>query len=546
MPARADILAGLAIAGLLLPEAVAYAGLAGLPPQAGVVALFTGLLTYALLGTSRFAIVSATSSSAVVLLAVTSELAGHDMALRLTLAAALVLLCGALFLAAGLARLGGVASFIATPVLRGFSLGLALIIVTGQLLHMLALAPAGHDMAGMLRTLASQWRQGHPPSLLTGLGALLMLRLLQRRSGVPGSLIVILLGIMLGLSGLTSRLGIPEVGSFSLALPQPTLPVLPTDLWLHLGQLALALTLILYAESYGSISTFALRHGERTSANRDLMALGAANLLSGLLQGTPVGAGYSATAANEAAGARSRQAGLMAAAVLLALVLTLLPLISHLPRAVLAAIVIHAVSHSLSLTPLRTYFRWHRDRGIVLTAIAAVLVLGIVNGLLTAIALSLALLLRQLSVPRLSWLGRLGSSHDFVDISRHADARPPAGIAIVRPELPLFFANVNTVLTSIQDHLANERAMHTLVLSLEESADLDGSSLEALAGFAASLRRQGVRLVLARVKDRVRDLLVRADEPALADVVMGWSVDDAVSAALAGLAAPEGSAAEGV
>ena len=525
---RADFIAGLSLAGLLLPEAVAYAGLAGLPPQAGVIALFAGLLCYAVLGTSRFAIVSATPSSAAVLLAATSELAGHDVQLRLTLSAALILLCGALFITAWLARLGGIANFIAKPVLRGFAFGLAITIVIKQLPHILGVMPSSSSLFQAGTELLRHWRDWNPASLLTGFGALILLQWLKRRPHLPGALLVIALGIALNLSGLMAAYGVPEVGAFNLALAMPSLPVMSREQWLPLSGLAFALTLIVYAESYGSITTFALRHGDRAAPNRDLLALGAANLISGLLHGMPVGAGYSATSANEAAGAKSRLAGLVAAAMILLLVATLLPLIAHTPQPMLAAIVIHAVGHTLSLATLRPYFRWHRDRQIVLAAIVAVLALGVVNGLLTAIALSLVLLLHRLSEPRLSWLGRLDNGHDFVDIVRHPDAVMPPGLLIVRPDLPLFFANADGIFAEIRARLAEDHGTHTLVLSLEESDDLDSSSLEALADFAAFVKRSGRRLLLARVKDRVRDLLANARLPALQSVAEVWSVDDAV------------------
>lgn len=527
---RGDIIAGLSLAGLLLPEAVAYAGLAGLPPQAGIIALFAGLLCYAAMGTSRFAIVSATSSSAAVLLAATSQLAGGDSALRLMLSTGLILLCGLLFAAAGLARLGGIASFIAKPVLRGFAFGLALTIVLKQLPHVMGVSLHTDGLPALIGSLLqAPW---NPGSVMLGAGALLVLKLLRRHPQVPAALLVIVAGIGLSLTGVLADSHIPEVGAFSLRLAPPGVPALTLETWFSLGELAFALTLILYAESYGSITTYALRHGDRSAPNRDLLALGLANLVSGLMHGMPVGAGYSATSANEAAGARSRLAGLGAAVVVLLMLLALLPLIAHTPQPILAAIVIHAVSHTLDPATLRPYFRWRRDRLIALTAIAAVLTLGVVNGLLASIALSLVLLLHGLSAPQLSWLGRLGDSHDFVDTERHPEAMVPPVLLIARPELPLFFANAEGIFAEIRTRVEGSPLARTLVLSLEESADLDGSSLEALSDFAAWLQKGGRRLVLARVKDRLRDLIHEAGLPSLASVTQAWSVDDAVREAL--------------
>jgi len=532
-PARraglADLVAGLSIAGLLLPEAVAYAGLAGLPPQAGVVALFAGLSVYALLGTSRFAIVSATSSSAAVLFAATTSIAGDDLATRMALGAGIVLMAGLFFVVAAIARLGAVSSLIAKPVLRGFALGLALTIVLRQLPKVLAVQSA-HDAFFLLAAdLAMDWRQWNLPGAAMALVALALLRGLARWRAVPAALLVIAAGIALDAGGWCQAWGVAAVGPMTLDFSHPGVPPLDRSQWLRLGELAFAVALILYAESYGSIRTFALRHGDNVSLNRDLLALGVANLASSLFQGMPVGAGYSATSANESAGARSRAAGAIAGVVVLLAVLTLLPWIAHTPEPLLAAIVIHAVAHSLNPAALRPYFQWRRDRLISIVAIAAVLLLGVLDGLLAAIGVSLLLLLQGFSRTTVSWLGRLGLSHDYVDAARHPEATVPPGVLIARPEVPLFFGNAEAVFASIRSRIDGAGPLQRFVLSLEESPDLDATSIEALCDFAAFVRARGAELALARVKDGVRDLLARVHSPDLpAAVYASWSVDDAV------------------
>jgi MFS superfamily sulfate permease-like transporter len=529
LPALADWGAGLSIAGLLLPEAVAYSGIAGLPPQAGVIALFAGLLAYGLLGTSRFAIVSATSSSAAVLLAATASMAGTSPQQRMLLAVGIVLLTGLFFVVAGLARLGAVSNFIAKPVLRGFALGLALTIVVKQIPHAVAFQPVHGDLPRFAWELVSGWRHWNAAGLAMAVAALLLMRALARWRGLPAALLVIAAGIALDASGWCARWGIAAVGPIRLDFSYPGIPSLSRAEWLRLGELAFAMALILYAESYGSIRTFALRHGDRVDANRDLMALGAANLLSGVFHGMPVGAGYSATSANEVAGAQSRAAGLVACAVVGLAVWLLLPWIESTPEPLLAAIVIHAVGHTLNPAALRPYFAWRRDRLIVVLAFVAVLALGVLDGLLLAIAASLLMLLQTLSRSHVSWLGRLADTHDFVDVARHPDAVVPAGLLIARPEAPLFFGNADPVFAAIRERLRTLGSPTGVVLSLEDSADLDATSVEALCDFAVRLHQDGVPLVLARVKDPVRDLLARVASPALPPACYaGWSVDDAV------------------
>ncbi len=323
-----DLLAGLSIAGLLLPEAVAYSGIAGLPPQAGVMGLFAGLAAYGLLGRSRFAIVSATSSSAAVLGAATASLAGGDPALRLQLAWAMTLVTGGLFIVAGLARLGNITDFIAKPVLRGFTFGLSLVIALKQFADMLGLHEVPTALPLALLDIGAHRHAWNFAGLAVGIGALLLLKLLARVPKLPAGLLVIAVGVAashwLGLG----RLGVALVGTIHLTLDRPALARLTEAEWLKVAELGVALLLILYCESYGAIRTFALKHGDAMSANRDLVALGAANVAAALLHGTPVGAGYSGTSANEAAGAGSRLAGGVAAGVLLLLIAAVLPAIA--------------------------------------------------------------------------------------------------------------------------------------------------------------------------------------------------------------------------
>ena len=524
-----DLLAGLAIAGLLLPEAVAYSGIANLPPQAGVVALVVGLLCYGLLGRSRFAIVSATSSSAAVLAAGTLAMAGTDTTSRIALAAAMVVLTGGCFLIAGAARLGGLSHLIARPVLRGYVFGLATVIAVKQLPHLLGLIVQAHDFAPLMLELLQRIGAWHPVSVCVGVVGLLLLFACERLRRIPGSLLVIVLGV--ALSDWLARHGVALIGHIDLA-PSWTMPHWPSaDQWLPSIELAAALLLILYAESYTSIRSYALKHGDRMDPNRDLLVFGIANLLSGLLQGMPVGAGYSGTSANEAAGARSRLSGLVAAIAVIALVVLLLQWIERIPQPVLAAIVIHAVSKSWRLSSFTPYLRWKRDRLLAFIAVAAVLALGILNGLLFAIAVSLILLLRQLSLPRISVLGRLAGSHDFVAITQHPEATEVDGELILRPEEPLFFVNAEATFVLARQQVRERPGLHSVILSLEQSPDLDGTALESLSDFANWLQAHDIDLHVARLKDDVRALLLRAALPQLPEARLNyWSVEDAVSA----------------
>jgi len=529
-----DLLAGLSIAGLLLPEAVAYSSIAAVAPQAGVIALFAGLLCYGLFGTSRFAIVSATSSSAAVLAAATATLANGDPQLRSTLAIGLVLMTGALFLLAGLFKLGSVTSFIAKPVLRGFAFGLALTIILKQVASVVGVHLSDGNLVRFLPQLLEQMPQWNGVAAGVAAVALALLVLFARFRRLPGGLLVVVISIVASQWLNLPAYGVKLIGVIDLNLEVPRLPVLPFTDWLRLGELAFAMVMILYAESYGSISSYAVKHGDRTSSSRDLLALGASNLLSGLFHGMPAGAGFSATSANEAAGATSRLAGGVAALVVLLIVLTVLPYIALTPEPILAAIVIHALARGLSLQPLGRYFIWRRDRLLVICAVAAVLVLGVLDGLLLAVAISVVLMLKQMSAADIQILGRIDGGHDFVDLQRHPAAQTVPGVLIVRPGEALFFANVERILGSTLRLIRHSPTpIHSVILSLEESPDLDGTSIEALQEFFVRVRGEGKQLVLARLKDSAQMALSALPEVKDTQVILSdLSVDGAVQQAL--------------
>ena len=521
-----DLIAGMCVAGLMLPEAVAYAGIAGLAPQHAIFAGIAGCLAYAVAGRSRFAIVSATSSSAAILaatLAVMPLPAGD----RAALAAIIVGFAGLLFLIASAARLGGLTGFISRPVLRGFALGIALTIILHQLPIVTGAKIEAPDIlifcVAFLRSLPA-W---HLMSVATGGVALILLLLLRRYPAIPGPFIVLIAGVAAARWFDLHDQGVALVGAVDTSLAWPSLPRLGWNDYSRLAQFTLPLVLILFAESWGTIRTLALRHDDSVDANRELAALGIANIASALVQGMPVGAGFSAGSASEAAGSTSRITGVVAAAGLVVMVLFAMPLITTLPEPVLAAVVIAALTHALDPAPLVRLWHLDRDQYVALGAAVGVLALGVLDGMLLAIALSLAALLQRLASPRAARLGRLGDSHDYVDVARHGDAVAPPTIAIWRPTAPLFFANAERMLGLVASGTRADPAMRAVVLSLEESYDLDSTALDALIEFDRTMSRGGFRVQLARLHDRARDLIVAAGGTDL-DARSSYSVDDAI------------------
>jgi MFS superfamily sulfate permease-like transporter len=526
------VLAGLSVAGLLVPEAVAYAGIAGLAPGRALIAGVVGGLVYVAVGRSRFAVVSATSSSASILAAALGSLAAAPQLPGAVdadaLATAMTLMVGLMFTTLGLFRLGGLAGFVSRPVLRGFALGLAATIIIRQLPHLVHVSVPGSTIWQVMAQLLAHLAQWQWPSLLLGLASVAALVVLRRRPGMPATLIVMAAGIGLGLGARIAHIDIALVGPTPIAMPHLTLPTDPT-VWARIAQLSAPLTLIIFAESWGTIRTLALAQGDDISSNRELTAIGLANGAAALVQGMPIGAGFSIGSANAASGARSRLSAAVASVATLALVLFAGPLIARIPEPVLAAVVISALIHALDPAPVARLFQVNRDQWIAVAAAVGVLVLGVLGGMLAAIALSIAQLLYRWSHPVTSELGRVDGGHDFVDIGRHKDAVRMPGVAIFRPNAPLFFANAETVLRDIGRAVGKSGA-HVLILSLEESDDLDSTALDALEEFAQSLRTIHCRLILARAHDRVRDVLSAAGFGALAEAST-FSVADAAERA---------------
>ena len=523
-----DAVAGLSIAGLMLPEAIAYAGIAGLPPQRAILAAMVGALAYLVLGRSRFAIISPTSSAAAILAAALASLP-PGVGSASGAATLIVAMVGAMFCVLAAARLGGLASFISRPVLRGFAFGLAITIIIKQLPIVVGLPLHRPTIGALLLALIDAAGQWHMASVATACCALAALLLLRRVPWLPGAFLVLAGGI-----GASMLLDLPAHGVASVGMIDllPRWEALNWPDWQQLSsiaQLAAPIVLILFAESWGTMRTLALRHGDHVDPNREMAALGLANIAAALVRGMPVGAGFSAGSAAEAAGAQSRWTGLVAVCALAALVGLAMPLVARLPEPVLAAVVVAALLHALDPAPLLRLWRIRRDSVAALGAAVGVLLLGVLDGMLFAIGLSLALLIRRLAAPELSPLGQLGEGHDYVDLRRHPDAASPPGMMILRPAEPLFFANAERVLGRVADLLRQQPDRRQLILSLEESFDLDSTALDALIEFDALMRARGIALQLARVRDHVRDLMQAAGATDLI-ARSSYSVDDAVQA----------------
>jgi len=539
-PRWRDLIAGLCVAGVLLPEAVAYAGLARLPVVHALSAMLVGLAVYAVFGGSRFAIVSPTSSTATLSAAAAVSLSGFntlaDPAAYAQALLALVLLCGVVLMLLAAVRQGQLSAYVSRPVLRGFAFALAITIVIRQLPDALGItlpAAAGADPLHLLLYAATHGAQWHVPTMVVALLAAGLMAALRRWRQLPASMLVIVLAIAGAQFLDLGAMGVAEVGRFERPAFKLALPVLPISEWLRIAELAFGLVVLVFAESWGSVRSLALAHGDTVDANRELMVLGACNVGAALFQGMPVGAGFSASTANAAAGARSKWAGGFALAVIAAVLVFASSQLHWLPRPVLAVAVIAALWHALNPRPLVEVWRMRRDQVLLIGAVLAVLLFGVLHGMLAAIGLSLVAALRRFSLPVVHELGELGTSRNYVVIDAHSDASRVPGLLILRPEEPLFFANAERVVADIKVRLRAQPSgpIRAVILSLEESVDLDSTAVECLVELAQHLREAGIVLLLSRAKDAVRELLTRWDPHGVGDASrMHFSVADAVRA----------------
>ena len=533
--ARTDIVAGIAVAGLLIPEGMAYAGIAGVPPQMGLYSALLGMFVYAIFGTSRQLAVTSTSSSAAMLAALVAPLALADPTRYKVLVSAVTIAAGLLFLVAGVLKLGVVSEFISKPVLKGFVFGLALTIIVKQA-HKLLGIPGGqgnffHQSWHVLTSIAVV----NPWTLGVGAGAILTMFLLGVLAPrVPSVLVVLVLGI-LSFSGFgLERHGVEVVGTIRAGLPSLSWPKIGEDDLADVFIGAIGIVLVLIAEALAAARTFAAKNKYEIVPNQELCAMGLANIASGLFGGMIVGGGMSGTAANDAAGARTRLSTVTASMFVGLTLAFLLPFFRNLPEAVLGAIVVHAVVHLADVGTLKYYARLRTGSiWVSLAALLAVLQMGILKGLIFAVGLTLIVLMRKLSSPQDSVLGRLPGSQSFVDVARYSEAEQIPGLLIFRPNGIVFFANANRVLNRLRELVrAAGKPLRAVLLNLEASPEIDVTCLEMLGQLRNELQDSGIDLYFARVADPVRDLFGRSGFLKQLDGRLFRGVDVAVAAFL--------------
>ncbi len=507
----ADVRAGLTVAVLVIPQAMAYAALAGMPPITGLYAAMVSLVVYAVLGTSNQASVAPVAIDSLLVAAAVAPLAGGDQSRYVALAGLLALLAGGLQIGAGLLRLGTLVSFLSVPVISGFTSAAALTIAANQVKDLLGVSASGTS-ATLLDTVRGLLPRLGDTQLLTvavGVGSIVALVLVRRFvPRLPGPLLVVAAAaVVVALPGL--RGAVDVIGEVPTGLPSPALPALNWADARALLPAAAAIALISYMESISTASAFARRTHSRIDPTMELIAVGSANVASGLFRGFAVSSGFSRGALNIDAGARTPLSGVVAAAGIAIALLTLTPLLAMLPKVALAAIIIVAVSSLVDLRGAVAITRVRRsDLATLLTTFAATVLLGPAPGLAVGVAVSLAIFLRQSARPHLPELGRLEGSDIYRNVNRYPVLTDRAA-AVLRLDAPLYFANSRSVADTIADIATTRPDLRSVVLDASAITSVDYTGAETLAEIEGELRAADVQLHLATVRGPVRDVLGR-------------------------------------
>lgn len=531
--AGADVVAGVTLAAYAVPVALAYATLAGLPPQFGIYGYLLGGIGYALLGSSRHLAIGPTSAISLMVGASVATMAAGDPARHAEIATLVAFAVALLCAVAWLARLSALVKLISDSVLVGFRAGAGITIALTQLPSLFGVSGGGDDVVERAVRLVGQLGQAHLPTLAIGLGAIALLLLGARLlPGRPVSLAVVVLSILVvGGLGLAER-GVVVTGTIPSGLPEFGLPTLRLRDVEGLFPLAAGCALLAYIEGVSAARSFAEKHGYAVNPRREMLGLGGANLLAAFGNGYPVAGGLSQTAVNEKAGARTPAALLFASATLALCLLFLTAPLAHMPKAMLAAVVLTAVAGLIDIPALVRLWRLSRtDFAAAAVALVAVLLLGILQGVLLAAAASVLMLLARASRPHVAFLGRMPGSRLFGDLERHPDNTELPGVLVFRPEASLLYVNAEHVQDRVLERLAAMPAGTRLVVcDLSASPHADLAAARMLRKLHGILAARGVELRVVGARGRVRDLLRREGVADLVGVDRSVTLDDLLPA----------------
>ena len=506
-----DVRAGIVVTALLIPAGMGYAVAAGLPPETGLYATIVPLLVYALFGPSRILVLGPDSALAPIIAAAIVPLALGSDSRAVALAGLLAIMVGALLLLGGILRLGFVTDLLSKPIRVGYLNAVALLVIISQVPRLLGFSIDSVAPLQDILAIAEGVAEGEVLLLATafGVGSLVVIFALRwLRSPIPGVLVVVVVATALtAILGLSTAL--PVVGALPQGLPAPALGGLS---WDDVGSLILpaaGIALVAFTDSAVLSRALAARRGESVSGSQEMSGIGLANIAGGLLGGFPVSASSSRTPVAEQAGSRTQLTGVVGAALLVAFILLAPGLTAYLPSATLAAVVIAAAVSLIDVRGFRRLLRMNKvDAALSLAAFIGVLVFGVLEGIVVTIGLSLLAFVRQSWRPYKAELGRVTGLRGYHDLSRYPQGKRIPGIVIVRFDAPLFFANGAVFDDYVRSRVdAAGPGVETVILAAEPITDIDTTAMDELIELDDYLTKNGIRLILAEMKDPVIDVL---------------------------------------
>ena len=509
-----DIAAGLVITGLLAPAGMAYASAAGLPPVTGLYATIVPLIAYAIFGPSRIMVLGPGSSLTPLLVAAILPLATANSDEAVAIAGALSVLAGVICIGAGLARFGFISELLSAPVRYGYLHGIAVTIIVSQAAKLGGFSVKGESLFSQLGQLFDGLRDGllNGWALVVGLGSVVLIVVLRWLSrSIPATLVVVVVGIAAALLFHLGGRDVPLVGDLPQGLPSPALPDVDWHTARTLVAAAVGIAFVSFADTSVLSRTMALRRHEVVDANHELVALGIANVASGLFHGFPISASNSRTPVAESAGSRTQLTGVVAAVTLLVIAIAFPATFRHLPEASLAAIVIAAAISLIDLPAMARLYRVRRSEfALAMVAWLSVAVLGPVNGVAVAVALSILNFLRLAWKPHTAELVRVDGLKGYHDRARHPEGRIVPGLLLYRFDAPLFFANAHFFTEDVQRRIAAQSApVKCLIITAEPITDIDTTAADVLNELVDDLDSRGIEMRFAELKGTVHDRLDR-------------------------------------
>ena len=505
---RPDVVSGLVLAAILVPQGMAYAELAGLPAVTGLYTTVACLVAYAVFGPSRVLVLGPDSSvSPLILAAITPLLVTHDPNTAIALAGMLALLVGLIEIALGVCHLGFVADLLASEVQVGYMNGLAVTIIVGQLPKLFGFSTDASGFWNELKAFFEHIDQTEAAALLVGLGVLATLLVLPRVvPRLPAVLIAVVAATAVSAAFDLAANGVKTVGTLPSGLPSPSFP------WTSLHDVgplflaAIGITMVSLTDTIATASAFAARRGDEVEPNQEMIGIGTANIAAGFFQGFAISTSSSRTAVAEQSGAKSQVAGVVGAGIVVLLLLFFNSLLKDLPQSALAAVVIAAALSLVNLRALRYYARARRSALVLsLVATLGVIALGVLEGIAVAIALAVLLFFRRNWWPHGEVLGHV-EGEGWHSVAAYPDAAELPGIVVYRWEAPLFFANARSFREQIR-RLVRERSPAWVVIQCEAITDVDVTAAETVADLDEELNAQGVHVAMAEMRSRLQTLV---------------------------------------